>query len=137
MDQQNFAETDDQRYIMYFICALLSFYIAAMFENMVASYYFISIYCLQECIENVQRSIVCLHKNIVVLHCKLRKLLALIGIYRKWRKICWAKLSHFSWFLEVPRKFSHEYKPLSVNNEQLWPRQHENISVKTLMALKP
>ena len=29
--------------------------------------------------------------------------------YRKWGKICWAKLSWFFWFLRVPRKFSHEY----------------------------
>ena len=35
--------------------------------------------------------------------------------------------------------FSHEYKCLSliIINEHLWPSQHEIISVKTLMALKP
>ena len=60
--------------------------------------------------------------------------------YRKWGKIRWAKLSHFSRFSGVPRKFFRKYKYLSLfrlNNEYLWPRQRENISAKTLMALKP
>ena len=60
--------------------------------------------------------------------------------YRKREKIRWAKLSHFSRFSGVPRKFSHEYKCFSLivlNNEHLWPRQCKSISVKTLMALKP
>ena len=60
--------------------------------------------------------------------------------YRKWGKICWAKLSRFLWFSGVPQKFFCEYKCLSLivlNNEHLWPRQHESISVKTSMALKP
>ena len=57
-------------------------------------------------------------------------------------KICWAKLLCFSQFSGAPRKFFREYKHLSLiiiilNNEDLWPRQHENISVKTLMTLKP
>ena len=37
-------------------------------------------------------------------------------------------------------KVFHEYKCLSLivlNNEHLWPRQHESISLKTLMVLKP
>ena len=64
----------------------------------------------------------------------------LVTTYRKQGKICWAKLLHFSFFLGVTRKFFREYKHLSLivlNNEHLWPRQHESISVKTLMALKP
>ena len=55
--------------------------------------------------------------------------------YRKW-----GKTFVFSWFSGVPRKFFREYKSHSLiilNNEYLWPRQRENISVKTLMALKP
>ena len=62
------------------------------------------------------------------------------GVYRKRGKIHWAKLLRYSWFSRVPRKFFREYKYLSLiilNNEYLWPRQHENISVKTSMALKP
>ena len=41
--------------------------------------------------------------------------------YRKRGKICWAKLSRFSRFSGVPRKFFHEYKCLSLilNNEYL------------------
>ena len=31
-----------------------------------------------------------------------------IYIYCKWGKIRWAKLSHFSWFLRAPQKFSRE-----------------------------
>ena len=34
--------------------------------------------------------------------------------YRKQGKIRWAKLSHFSRFSRVPRKFFHEYKRLSL-----------------------
>ena len=63
----------------------------------------------------------------------------LVTIYRKQGKIFWAKLLRFSWFLGVTRKFFCEYKCLSLivlNNEHLWPRQPESISVKTLMALK-
>ena len=59
--------------------------------------------------------------------------------YRKQGKIRWAKFSHFQ-FSGVPQKFLCEYKHLSLiilNNEYLWPRQCKNISVKTLMALKP
>ena len=55
-------------------------------------------------------------------------------------KICWAKLSRFSQFSGVPQKYFRKYKCLSLivlNNEQIWPRQHESISVKTLMVLKP
>ena len=58
----------------------------------------------------------------------------------KSNKIRWVKLLHFSWFSGVLQKFFHEYKRLSLivlNNEYLWPRQRESISVKTLMALKP
>ena len=43
-------------------------------------------------------------------------------IYCKSGKIRWAKLSRFSRFSEVPRKFFHEYKCLSLiilNNEYL------------------
>ena len=39
----------------------------------------------------------------------------------------------------IPHKFFHEYKCLSVivlNNEHLWPRECESISLKTSMALK-
>ena len=39
----------------------------------------------------------------------------------------------------IPRKFFHEYKCLSVivlNNQHLWPRECESISLKTSMALK-
>ena len=59
--------------------------------------------------------------------------------YRQWGKIYWAKLSHFSWFSGVLRKFFHEYKHFSLivlNNVHLWPRQHESISMKILMALQ-
>ena len=59
--------------------------------------------------------------------------------YHKRGKICCAKLSCFSWFSGVPRKFFREYKRHSLivlNNEPLWPRQCKNISVKTSMALK-
>ena len=59
--------------------------------------------------------------------------------YCKWGKIRWAKLSLFSRFSGIPRKFFHEYTCLLliiVNNEYLWPRQRENISAKTLMTLK-
>ena len=64
----------------------------------------------------------------------------IIKVYRKQGKICWTKLSCFSWFSGVPRKFFCEYKCLSLfilNNEYLWPRQRKNISAKTLMLLKP
>ena len=60
--------------------------------------------------------------------------------YRKWGKIRWAKLSGFSRFSRVPQKFFHEYNRLSLtvlNNEHLWPRQCESISVKTSTALQP
>ena len=60
-------------------------------------------------------------------------------IYCKQRKILWVKLLRFSWFSGVLRKFFREYKCLSLivlNNEHLWPRQCESISVKTSMALK-
>ena len=43
--------------------------------------------------------------------------------YRKRGKICWAKLSHFSWFSGVLRKFFREYKCLSLitlNNESTY-----------------
>ena len=46
----------------------------------------------------------------------------------------------FSHFSGVPRKFFHEYKHLSLiipNNEHLWPRQCESISMITSMGLKP
>ena len=69
----------------------------------------------------------------------LTSLSAPMDEYCKWEKICWAKLSCFSRFSGVPRKFFREYKCLSLiilNNEYLWPRQCENISVKTSMALK-
>ena len=58
--------------------------------------------------------------------------------YRKWGKIRWAKLSHFSRFSGVSWKFFCEYKHFSLivlNNEHLWPRQCGNISMKTLMML--
>ena len=45
--------------------------------------------------------------------------------YCKWGKICWAKLSHFSWFSGVPQKFFCEFKHLSLivlNNGHLWPK---------------
>ena len=59
--------------------------------------------------------------------------------YRKRGKFAGLHFCVFMVFRSTAKIF-HEYKPLSVriiNNEQLWPRQHENISVKTLMALKP
>ena len=59
--------------------------------------------------------------------------------YRKWGKICWAKLSHFSEFSGVPRQFFCEYKRLSLivlNNEHQWPKQCKSISVETLIVLK-
>ena len=34
--------------------------------------------------------------------------LVMIKIYRKRRKICWAKLLHFSWFSRALQKFSRE-----------------------------
>ena len=61
---------------------------------------------------------------------------------RKQGKIHWAKFSRFSRFSGVPRKFFREYKCIQffslivLNNEHLWPRQRESISVKTSMALK-
>ena len=61
-------------------------------------------------------------------------------LYRKRRKIRWAKLSHFSQFLRVLRKFSCEYKCLSLiilNKKHFWPRQHKCISMNTSMELKP
>ena len=61
-------------------------------------------------------------------------------IYRKHGKISWAKLSHFSRFSGASLKFFCEYMCCSLivlNNEYLWPRQRESISVKTLIALKP
>ena len=64
----------------------------------------------------------------------------LVTIYRKQEKICWAKLLCFSWFLGVTQKCFCECKCLSLivlSNEHLRPRQHESMSVKTLMALKP
>ena len=51
--------------------------------------------------------------------------------YSQQGKICWASLSHFSWFSGVLQKFSREYKGLSLlvlNNEHLWPRQDKSIS---------
>ena len=55
--------------------------------------------------------------------------------------ICWAKRFCFSWFSGVPQQFFVNIaKCLSLivlNNEYLWPRQHESISMKSLMALKP
>ena len=45
----------------------------------------------------------------------------------------------FHGFSGVPWKFFCEYKHLSLivlNNEHLWPKQCESISMKTLMALK-
>ena len=59
--------------------------------------------------------------------------------YCKRGKIRWATLLRFSRCSEVQRKFCHEYKHISLiiqNNEHLWPRQRESISVKTLMGLK-
>ena len=46
----------------------------------------------------------------------------------------------FHGFSGVPWKFFCEYKHLSLivlNNEHLWPKQCESISMKTSMALKP
>ena len=53
--------------------------------------------------------------------------------------IYWAKLSRFSRFSRELCKLFHEYKCLSLmvlNNEHLWLRQRESISMKTLMVLK-
>ena len=61
-------------------------------------------------------------------------------MYCKREKIRWTKLSHFSRFSGVLQKFFCEYKRLSLsilNNEHLWLRQHESISAKTSMVLKP
>ena len=60
--------------------------------------------------------------------------------YCKWGKICWAKLSRFSWFSRVTWKFFREYKCLSLiilNDKHFWPRQRESISAKTSVGLKP
>ena len=73
-------------------------------------------------------------------HCGWFNIMLPVLSYRKWGKIRWAKLSCFSWFSGVPQKFFREYKHHSLivlNNEHLWPRQCKNISVKTLIALKP
>ena len=52
--------------------------------------------------------------------------LQVLNVYRKWGKICWAKILYFSRFSGVSRKFFHEYKCLSlivVYNEHLWATQ--------------
>ena len=49
--------------------------------------------------------------------------------YRKWGKICWAKLLRF---LRVPQKFSREY----LNNKHWWLRYHESIPVRNFIGLK-
>ena len=63
---------------------------------------------------------------------------AYLSTYCKRGKIRWAKLSRFSRFSRVPRKFFRECKclPLIIlNNKYL--RQRKSISAKTLMKLKP
>ena len=121
------------------------------------------IYVFQVILSEVDRCATAFHKtDQIVTHspfnCKTRHVLAkcqcapdflnlgklicvcLLLSYRKQEKIRWAKLLHFSRFSGVPRKFSREYKHLSLialHNEHLWPRQRESISVKTLMVLKP
>ena len=60
-------------------------------------------------------------------------------MYRKQGTTRRAKLSCFSRFSEVPQKFFHEYKHLSLiilNNEYLWQRQRESISMKSLIGVK-
>ena len=59
--------------------------------------------------------------------------------YRKWERFTGLNFRVFHDFQEYRESF-REYKYLSLivlNNEHLWPRQCESISVKTSMGLKP